>query len=460
MIKLSKHYLILILLILVELSFADFGSQLLQSNPDTLDVREIYYQAYQTALLDNKIDSSEEAILKSLRISLQLSNQEVQQIIFPLKQVQGTQLDQTGRWQFVLQNTGWGGGLYGWGIPYALGADENRWLVGMEMLTLGTTFYLSHKYSGQLSMPLSRAQMLGLGSGVGLHYGFAINEIFDLNNEDHSFLEEDLEKRFWPVTLMGAVPIGMLVGDYLYDRWQPEYGRTWALSLGTMITLKSLYDLQVAFDPEPEEPGYFIEALGENVYSNWREDHDRWQIRRALLTLAAYPVGIYYSKVLTENKQYTFGDALILSQGYFSALLYNYMVLDILGVKGRAYYRLGNIAIGLLGTSLYQDIIDNYDYNFGESVLMALGTTSGMAFGLGTSIITKASHKMTNFLVLAGGITGSLLTKPMLSPKLESPSSKESTGKLSLSPTLFVETKQFSYNKIKIIPGLNVSLQL
>jgi len=431
-----------------------------QSNKDTLDAKQIYYRAYKTALKDKKIDSSEEAILRSLRISMGLSNQEVQNLIAPLNKQSENMIDQTGRWQFVLQNTGWGAGLYGWAIPYVLGNNETKWTIGMEMLSLGTTFYFSHRYSDKIHMPLARSNMLGLGSLMGLNYGFAINNILDLDNEDDQIDDDDDEKRTWAATLMGSVPLGMLVGNYLNKKWQPNYGRTWTLSLGALVTLKSLYDLQMAFDPEPEEPYFFPEySTNENEYNNWIKKRDRWEKRRGLLTLAAYPVGIYSSKLLTENKHYTLGDALMLSQGYLLGMVYNLIIMDMMNVEKEKYYRLGNIPSGLIGTYIYQRIIDEYDFGFGESVLMGLGTTSGMAFGLGLAIITELEGEVTDLLVMSGGLAGSLITRPMLSPNKEGNEYSDNSSRISLTPALFIEQGSDNRKDKKLIPGVSISYQ-
>ncbi|HMA61294.1 MAG TPA: hypothetical protein VKP78_01460, partial [bacterium] len=177
-------------------------------------------------------------------------------------------------------------------------------------------------------------------------------------------------------------------------------------------------------------------------------------------TMAAYPLGLLGSKILTENKNYTLGDALMPFQGYLSGIVYNYMILDILDVDNQPLHRLGNIGLGFSGIYLYQKMIDGYDYTFGESLLMGLGTVSGMAFGLGTAVITEASSRVTSFLVLTGGISGTLLTKPMITPQkdMEILNSKES--KFSIYPAIFLEKSRNKKDAIKILPGLNFSFQL
>lgn len=420
----------------------------------------VYRQAYQAAIKDNHLSNDEKKILHALQKALELDDARVNLIEQKLQLKYGDG-EQSGRWQFVLQNTGWGAGLYGWGLPYLLGKDEARWMVGMEMLTLGSTFYLSQKYSEKMDIPLARSQMLGLGSSIGLYYGFAINELFELNNEDYYYNGEEDEKRAWMATLMSTVPIGMLAGQSLYNRWQPDYGRTWALSLGTLVALKSAYDMHVALDPEPEEPMLIDPYQSEkNPYKKWIDEHTRWEKRRALITMTAYPLAVLGSKILTENKNYTFGDAIMSFQGYLSGVVYNYMILDMLNIDNQSLYRLGNIGLGFSGIYLYQKMIDGYDYTFGESFLMGLGTASGMAFGLGTAIITEASSQLTSLFVLCGGISGTLLTKLMISPQKESPILYNQEARLSISPALYFENYREKKSAVKILPGLNFSYQL
>lgn len=108
---------------------------------DSLNAMIIYRYAYKTAMRDSKINHDEKAILKSLERTLELSQKNIfsiqNQILLTSRKV----LDQSGRWPLVLQNIGWGAGLYGWAIPFVLDVQDYKWVIGTEMMSFAGSFY-------------------------------------------------------------------------------------------------------------------------------------------------------------------------------------------------------------------------------------------------------------------------------------------------------------------------------
>ena len=183
---------VFVAVLLILLSVQCFGQRDSTAVTDSLQRVMIYKQAFKTASFDKRIKDDEKAILKSLRKSLYLSKFDAKNIEYNISISEENILDQSGRWPLVLQNIAWGAGLYGWGLPYMLNVDDEKWFVASELMSFAGSFYLTYKYTENMDIPHSRAQMMRLGSGIGYHYGYALGKIagvdFDFDSDDRGYI--------------------------------------------------------------------------------------------------------------------------------------------------------------------------------------------------------------------------------------------------------------------------------
>jgi len=436
-----------------------FGAPLLaQQSPDAI---ALYKTLYKTAIQDGQISAQEQAMIDTLQEQLQLSHQEISAIINQLKKQSLSKIDQSGRWQFVLQNMGYGSGMYGWMLPYVLGVKETKWLVASEMFSVSTSFYLSYRLTEKMPISLARAHMLLSGSTLGLLYGFQINNLLDLDRD---------RGKGWAYVFMGSVPLGYYLGDRLYHRWQPDHGFAWVLSLGGemggTITLAQLHDIiePRPVEPLPPEPYYsHLDHLTyEEKYKKWEKEYTRWQKRHALYVMAGYPLGLWLTQRYLSHLQYSFGDALMLAQGVNLGLIYGLTLADIIGFDfDKNNYQFMTMSGAYAGGFVYHKMIQGYDYSFGQSVLTALGTVSGAAFGLGcVAILELESNELNEFITMSSSMAGTYFITRILERQPERRSKAESKDiSLSVYPQFLLQPSPGLSNKLFAQVGISGSLR-
>jgi len=377
-------------------------------------VDSLYLEALETVYQDTRVADEERSLLDLLARSQHLSPDEALHLEEAYVGSLPARLDQSGRWPVVAQNMVWGAGLYGWGIPEVLDAEDEKWYIGMEMFSLGISFALTQRYTRNMDIGYARAQMLRSGSVLGLRYGLGIGTA--LNLDDH---EDDDGMVLLP---MLGVPLGTWVGDRLWQRWQPDHGESWSLTLWSGVAASLTWNAYSALSGVP--PRYLDEF--DPIYPDEYLDNpewDEWNQTAVLLELAGYPLGLWWGNRFNQSRDITFGDALMLTQGWGYGWLASYAVLDILIGEDK----LGDDVFLLLGSAgavgsiyLYDHWIRPYDYSFGQAFLEALGTGAGIMAGFGTAIITEIDEpKAMEALGLTGGILGARLTHRILKPELE-----------------------------------------
>ncbi|MCF7823016.1 MAG: hypothetical protein K9N35_02495 [Candidatus Marinimicrobia bacterium] len=431
--------------------------------PDSLRNQSTYKSAWETAMRDGKITDEERMLMNVFSENLKLPPDSVNvweaqwgkgRTPIPPKTITAKDLDQSGRWPLVLQNIVIGSGLYGWAVPYVLNAEDGRWYVGSEMISMGSAFYLTYKYTKNMEMSHARAQMMRYGSLLGLRYGAGINQILDLYAD-----EGDDRETLWAWVLMGSVPAGLYGGERLFDQYQPSNGQAWAWTMWTGVAGITARAAHSVLNEAPEEPVDSWDIWGNYDEAAWT-DYDKrvadWEKQKTIVELMAYPVGIWAGQRLIRDKQYTFGDALMLTQGwgfgFFNTMMLQSLFLDSLDAEEVLVSSLG--AIG--SVFAYDRWIADEDYSFGQSTLMLLGSASGTAFGFGTAILLDIQDKPMLAFALAGYGTGTWLTRKILDVKPDGALAHTSSTKISLNPAAMAVSR--SDHKPGLIPALSLNM--
>ncbi|MFL2997172.1 MAG: hypothetical protein ACJZ1Q_00290 [Candidatus Neomarinimicrobiota bacterium] len=426
--------------------FILFGQKL--GNP-----KEIYKDVYQTAILDGNIDNSEKVMLGALQVSLQLSDIEIYDLkinderipINTINSKQGLVLNKSGRWPLVAQNMAWGVGLYGWGIPYILDADDFKWFIGTQMISLGGAFYFTYNLTRTMEISHSRSHMFRAGSVLGFRYGWGINTLLDL------WKRGDPSKSSITV-LMASVPVGSYAGDFVYKKYNPTNGQAWGMTILTELTSYTIRQFHHIIDTKPENDYYYASNYDELDTLSYRN----WLKRHTLIDFVSYPIGLYLSHNYVKNKSYTFGDGIMLLQGRTVGWIYGLLLNSISDIDFEdSSARISRVALSIGGTYLLDNIIKDKDYTFGQSVLTILGTASGMAFGLGSAVIMEIDDGWEPFMMV-GGLAGLYFSNSILDVKSEtSLSNTMSKSRFSLIPNFQVLNSNLSgYNTKKIIPSI------
>ena len=416
-----------------------FFSDITAQESDTLQNQSTYRRAWDAAIENGKITPEERALLDIMVESLLLSADSSsvwEQRWMPRFD---KPLDQSGRWPLVLQNIAIGSGLYGWGIPYVLHAENDRWFVGGVMVSAGGAFYLTYKYTKDMEMTHARTQMMRYGSLLGLRYGAGLNQLLDLDSGDGEKTET-----LWVWMLMASVPAGHYGGEYLFDKYDPTNGQAWAWTMWTGVTgvtARLIYNV--------------INEAPDNTYG---VEYDKWEKNRTAIELLSYPLGVYYGYRLTHEKQYTFGDALMLIQGWGYGYFNTMMLQSILFDSGDDDTFLMVAGLGAAGSALaYDHYIQHDDFTFGQSTLMLLGSASGTFFGFGTAILLDVTDKEPMLtMALAGYGAGTWFTRKILDVKADGSLAQHSSTQMSLSPTIIPSLG--SDEKVTLIPGIGLNI--
>lgn len=377
--------------------------------------QEIYRRVYQAALADSIITPEEQRMLEALQQALGLHRDEVDLALGEVAPPQPPGPQSTGRWTLMAQNMAWGMGLYGWGIPFVLDVRDFKWYIGGEMFSLGSALYLTWKYTEGMDLPESRSQMQRFGGLVGLHYGAALSGIMKLSDRPNVFL------------LMAAVPAGTWVGDRFYRSWRPSTGQAYALALHGELGRSVMGQIYRQVYVHPEEPEWGIGedwAAYDQRYETYEDDRDDWKRLDRVFQVSGYPLGIYLGRRHYGERQYSFGDAMMLTLGRGVGTLYGLLLADLAGLEfgeqdnPRRWFTIGGGLGGLVGIDRY---IQGRDYTFGQAAIMALGGAAGGAFALGLGFIIEAESDFFKVAAIAGSLAGFGLTRKIVSPASEYP---------------------------------------
>jgi len=423
---------------------------------DSLSRQSLYQQAWETAMADGKISPDEQALMQSLGSSLGLPADSSHNWEVPRQHLVTSPLVQSGRWPLIMQNMAFGAGLYGWGVPYVLRAEDSRWYVGGEMVSLGTAYYLTYKYTRTMNVSHARAQMMRSGSLLGLRYGTGINQLLELDAGD-----SDQHETLWTWVLMASVPAGQYGGDQLFSRYQPTNGQAWVWTTWTGIAGITARLIHSVLVPTPTYPEYGSDTPGAAqaaLDAQYTKDKQAWDRQKTLVELAAYPLGIAAGYRLIHDKPYSFGDALMLLQGWGFGFYNSMMLQSIISEDEDPDLILMISSLGAIGSTLaYDRWVRDDDYTFGQATLMLLGSASGSAFGFGTGILLNVTdRKPLLTLALLGYGAGTWMTHNILDLHHNGSFSAADTPSMILTPTLLAARR--APNSLSNIPGLQFTL--
>jgi len=420
---------------------------------DSTDVINIYRQAYQSAFKDREISPDEGNLLKNLQKSLNISDETVNLIQQEIARSAPHMRDQSGRWPLVMQNMAYGAGLYGWGIPFLLDVEDTKWYVGGEMLSLGTSFYLTYQFTKNMDISHARAQLLRYGSVIGLHASGSLSQ--------WAFPEEP---KLLISAMMLGVPAGMIVIDRFYKKWQPSLGQSWAITQWGELGYSGVANIYSMFDQQPKEPD--LPYMGDdNDYleydrkmARYNNQYDHWYRRKLFISALGHPLGMAIERRFYATRQYSFGDGLMLTNGRYFGLFNGLMIWDFItydteqdanNIDGLIFRTVGSYA----GTILMDRYIRNQDFTTGQAILMMTGEIAGGLFAAGTGVIFEVKNgRIMDLLALGGSWGGMFLTRSILPVPSENQTLKPDDVHMTLAPTLF------NVNR-RILPGIDLNIQ-
>ncbi|MDD5766272.1 MAG: hypothetical protein PHW79_08535 [Candidatus Marinimicrobia bacterium] len=407
---------------------------------------KIYLDSYRAALSDGELTPEESAMLKTLQKSLGLAELEIDSVKTATALHLPKMIDQSGRWPLVLQNMMFGVGLYGWAIPYVLDADEAKWYVAGEMISLSAAFWMTYQLTKKMEIPHARSQMIRYGSLVGALSGITLNE----------FLEPGDYTKVNCLIMMASIPAGAILGDRYYQKLKPSLGQSWAMTQWGEIGANTSREIFTQFWAEPEPPEYDWVNWDdwEDQDKAFQRDHQNWAKYQMLFYTMGYPLGTWVENKFFSDRQYTFGDGLMISWGRLTGMAYGNFLYDLIsgGSNNSQTEGLFN-AVGSIGGAVAMDrFILKKDYTTGQSILMVLGAISGGCFAAGIPIIFEVDDsRVYDIVAIGGSLGGYYLTDRVIDVRSEANSSLKETNSFSIAPTLIP-------HKNKILPGVHLSM--
>ena len=338
-----------------------------------LGQEHIYRDALQNALADSAISSDESSMLETLRISLDLSQDQVltikQNLIRNDNITRERILNQEGRWWIIYQNMILGNGLYGTALPYVLGIEDENVLGGLQLLLFAGGYYATSSYTKKMDIPFGRAIFQNTGGGLGMFGAYTLIPIIGFEN----WYDFDPDAKLFLTIEMIAAPLGIWQADKIYRNWNPSDGQAALITGSTGLGAFNTWGLYTFLTDIPEE----------------FDDIENWLRLGIPLTYGGALASAYYTNRYVQSRNYTRGDANFVSSGVGLGLFY---WLELSALLEPDTYR-GNILLGLAtinGAVFLSDyLVQSVDMTQGDASIIGLGSGASWLAWQGFALLTS-----------------------------------------------------------------------
>lgn len=365
-----------------------FGQDL--SGKSKINPLNVYEDAYREALRDERIDDKEARILFVLENALGLTSSQVLEIQSLLRVTFPEKINKDGEWLLIVQNIGWGLGLYGWGVPYVFGAGDTG-ILGGELMSPFLAYKLTANITRNKEMNHARAQLIRWGSTIGFRYGLDINRMRNFEP-----FEDEFDKTTTAILMLG-VPLGALAGDWVWQRSQPSTGLAFVMTFWAESGAEIMRTAHSVIETEPNEDFFFF---------NDSPEKKSWDRKHNLFSAVGYPIGMWLGYKTFNDRQYSFGDAVVIHSMGLYGWGYGAIITDLIGIDFEA--KSANV-IRTTGTVMLPILADKYmvgkNYTFGQSVLIAVGGIAGGMFTSGILALFEVTEAKTYEIAALGGIS-------------------------------------------------------
>ena len=352
---------------------------------------EVYGDAYREALSDEKIDDNEARMLKVLENALGLSSAKVLEIESLVRVTLPIKINKDGEWLVFVQNIGWSLGLYGWGLPVVLGF-EGRGILAGELMAPFLAYRLTARLTRDLEMDHARAQLIRWGGTIGFRYALYLNKMRDFDVNDDDFDKATL------TLLMLGVPLGSLAGDWVWKRTKPSTGSAFVMTFWGETGATVMRTAHSVIDTEPDE-GFFFFDDDSPEKNSWDKIHNLFQA-------VGYPLGMWLGHRQFKDRQYSFGDAVLIHSMGSYGWVYGAIFTELIGID---FDDKSAKVIRTAGTVTFPIIADRYmmgkNYSFGQAVLISSGGIAGGLFSAGILVLLNVQEEKVYLTALLGGAT-------------------------------------------------------
>ncbi len=396
---------------------------------------EIFEQSYRKALEDSVISDEEQQMLEVLRKSLKLEKNDVLAIEKRVANTPGLKASgsQEGRWIIATRNMSLGNGLYGWAIPYVLGAEDGTIYLASQSLAFGAGFYITWKYTKTMDIPRSRALFQVTGATLGIGSIWPLMSLVGYEN----WLQFDNRFKIGLTYMMAAAPAGIWLGDKLYKKWRPSDGQAYTIVQAMSLGFVNGWAVHTLLTPE-----------------KFTANSENWFRLDAFITYGSALASGYYANKHVRERSYTRGDALMI--GYGSAYgafvgLKMILLLDIRSYKPGLF----TMMTAINGSTFLTDwIIRKTDLTLGEANLIGLGGLAGAAFARGISTLMGINEtKFMDIVDIGASFSGAYLSfKYLHSGDRQSDRGNKSSWGMRITPYLIP-------GRTSVRPAMNIEVR-
>lgn len=395
---------------------------------------ETYRTMYNAAMTDSVITEEEQFLLETLRISLDISEEDLLLPPKPVPVQTKPKLNQDGRWYIIYQNMLLGNGLYGNAIPHVLGIEDEKTQFGLQFLLFAGGFYSTWMYTKEMDIPYGRAYAQNYGSGLGTSSVYPLMALVGFDN----WADFDPDGKIMLTYMMVAAPIGIYQMDKLYRKWKPSDGQTQMIIGGSTLGAFNTWGVYSILTDIPDNPT------------------DTWARVGVPLTYAGALAGGYYTHKYVMNKSYTRGDAFFVNIGSGLGMFTWLELMGLLEVNSYREVMLTALTTINAYTFLSDKLSQNIDMTVGDAGIVGLGTVAGYLTWLGIAMISDFDYSSdgARLMDIAAANAGFYFTYKAVSKRHQvSTSAKDQSDlRFSMAPTILANSGRYT-------PGMNFTLQ-
>jgi len=319
-------------------------------------------------------------------------------------------LDSAGRRAFLTQNAGLGVMFYGPAIPYILDLPVGIPAAGAYVVSTGASFIIPWLASQNSTLTSSMTSLSLYGSTRGLAHGLLLASPMDRDLIDRQVRKDAVATMLTTSVLEGYA-------GYLWARSN-------GLSRGTTATIATGGDFGFLW-------GYNVAALAGS-------DRVEWDATRSRVMLAGSWSGLVLGHVLGSNRQYSYGDALIMRNMGYLGIFVGTTIADLTQRPHHRDPRVYSAALlsgSILGLAYGDRLVHDYNFEPSDGVSLQLGTAAGAVMGLGVTALTN-NHSSRGYWIgaTAGALVGYHVTYGSVTRRIRHPRDDASSWRFEFAP--------------------------
>lgn len=319
-------------------------------------------------------------------------------------------LDGSGRRAFLTQNAGLGIMFYGPAVPFILDLPLGLPAAGAYVVSTGSSFIIPWLASQNSALTSSMTSLSWYGSTRGLAHGLLLADPMS-----HDVLDRQVRRDAVAAMLTTSVLEG-----YVGYLWARSNG----LSAGTTTTIATGGDFGFLW-------GYNIAAMSGS-------DQVEWNSARSRAMLAGSWTGLALGHVLGSNRQYSYGDALVMRNMGYLGILVSTTIADLTQRPHQRDPRVYSAALlsgSLIGLAYGDRQVHDYNFEPSDGVNLQLGTAAGAVMGLGVTALTN-SHSSRGYWIgaTAGALVGYHVTYGAVTRGIRHPRDDASSWRFEIAP--------------------------